>query len=113
MLADPDSNLVAYRQLNNRKLVLHAYEVCDPCEDDSYGYKIDGVLVSDFVYPSWFESFHKGASTRFDHGRHIRKPSSSCPGDTSTSSTPPQAKAGTCATQGPGRSPRRRPVQQD
>jgi len=80
MLADPDSNLVAYRQINNGRLVLHAYEVCDPCEDDSYGYKIDGVLVSDFVYPSWFESFHKGASTRFDHGRHISKPFELLPG---------------------------------
>ena len=80
MLADPDTNLVAYRQLNNRKLVLHAYEVCDPCEDDRYGYKIDGVLVSDFVYPSWFESFHEGASTKFDYAGHISKPFQLLPG---------------------------------
>lgn len=31
-----------------------AYEVCDPCEADVYGYRIGSVLVSDFVTPAWF-----------------------------------------------------------
>src|SRR4051812_35265529 len=34
--------------------VFWATEICDPVEDDQYGYKIDGVLVSDFVTPDWF-----------------------------------------------------------
>jgi len=80
MLVDPDCSLVAYRQINNRTLDMHAYEVCDACEDDRYGYRINGVLVSDFVYPSWFESFHKDASTRFDYGKHISKPFQLLPG---------------------------------
>jgi hypothetical protein len=31
-----------------------AGEVCDPVEDDEYGYEIGGVLVTDFVTPNWF-----------------------------------------------------------
>jgi hypothetical protein len=34
--------------------VFWAGEVCDPVEDDQYGYKIDGILVTDFVTPNWF-----------------------------------------------------------
>lgn len=49
MLADPEINLSA--SVGNR---LYAYEVCDPCEADQYGYKIGDVLVSDFVTPAWF-----------------------------------------------------------
>jgi hypothetical protein len=35
-----------------------AGEVCDPVEDDQYGYEIGGVLVSDFVTPNWFGHQH-------------------------------------------------------
>jgi hypothetical protein len=28
-----------------------------PREDDSLGYQFDNILSSDFVNPSWFESF--------------------------------------------------------
>ena len=35
-----------------------AAEVCDPVEDDHYGYPIGGVLVSDFVTPGWFGHEH-------------------------------------------------------
>jgi len=31
-----------------------AQELCDPVEDDSYGYMKNGVLVSDFVTPAYF-----------------------------------------------------------
>lgn len=73
MLADPDINLTAFVQTSNTAGTLYAYEVCDACEGDQFGYKIDGVDVSDFVYPSWFESFRKG-HTQFDHRKHIHKP---------------------------------------
>jgi hypothetical protein len=39
--------------------VFWAGEVCDPVEDNQYGYSIDGVLVTDFVTPNWFG--HKDA----------------------------------------------------
>jgi hypothetical protein len=38
--------------------VFWAGEVCDPVEDDEYGYEINGVRVSDFVTPNWFGHQH-------------------------------------------------------
>ncbi len=44
------------------KGVFWAGEVCDPVEDDQYGYEIGGILVTDFVTPNWFAHEHpKGA----------------------------------------------------
>jgi hypothetical protein len=51
MLADPWINWCA--QGSDGKI--YALEVCDAVEADRLGYEIDGVLVSDFVTPSWFE----------------------------------------------------------
>jgi hypothetical protein len=74
MLADPDINLTAFVQTANNQGTLYAYEVCDACEDDSFGYAIDDILVSDFVYPSWFESFRTQGSTQFDRMNQIQNP---------------------------------------
>jgi len=73
MLADPNINLTVFDQgpIGAR---LYAYEVCDPCEADQFGYEIDGFLLSDFVYPTWFEYFWKPGSAQFDQTRHITKP---------------------------------------
>ena len=38
--------------------VFWAGEVCDPVEDDQYGYQIGDVLVTDFVTPNWFAHQH-------------------------------------------------------
>lgn len=73
MLADPDLNLAALAHTDTHSATLYAYEICDPCGGDEHGYKIDGVLVSDFVYPTWFESFHRPHSTRFDHCGHLKE----------------------------------------
>ena len=35
-----------------------AGEVCDPVEDDQYGYQIGSILVTDFVTPNWFAHQH-------------------------------------------------------
>jgi hypothetical protein len=72
MLGDPDINLTAFVQPSADRGRLYAYEVCDACEADNFGYVIDGVTVSDFVFPAWFESFRK--SGQFDFGNHIKKP---------------------------------------
>jgi hypothetical protein len=45
-----------------------AGEVCDPVEDDRYGYEIGGVLVTDFVTPNWFA--HKHALNQVDFKEH-------------------------------------------
>lgn len=74
MLIDPYVNLAALVSLPNQKTRLYAYEVCDPCEEDNLGYTIDGYLVSDFVLPTWFETFRKAGSTKFDFQNKITKP---------------------------------------
>jgi hypothetical protein len=47
-----------------------ASEVCDPVEDSSYGYQIDGILVTDFVTPNWFG--HKNAQPAVDFKGHAQ-----------------------------------------
>jgi hypothetical protein len=75
MLGDPDINLTAeLDDASGKPSKFYAYEVCDACEDDSFGYKINGVLVSDFVYPAYFESFRTAKSTQFDFGKKITAP---------------------------------------
>jgi hypothetical protein len=74
MLADPDINLAAYVDQPGGGIRLYAYEVCDPCEADEFGYQLDGTFVSDFVHPAWFESFRKAGSTQFDQQSRIKEP---------------------------------------
>ncbi len=80
MLADPNINLTAFVQNANTTGTLYAYEVCDACEDDSFGYQINNILVSDFVYPAWFESFRAEGSTQFDRLNKIQNPLELLPG---------------------------------
>ena len=74
MLADPDINLTIFVQSDPQTGVLYAHEVCDACEGDQFAYQIDSTLVSDFVYPSWFESFWTPGSVQFDFGKQVQGP---------------------------------------
>jgi hypothetical protein len=66
MLADP---WTAESVMNGANTRLYAKEVCDAVEDDQWGYQIDGVTVSDFVLPTWFED---GSTPKtFDHMGHL------------------------------------------
>jgi len=85
MLGDPAINLTAlwmtaFDVSQNVVGRLYAYEVCDPCESDGDGYPINGVLVSDFVYPSWFEAFWQAGTTQFDYQKKITAPFQLLPG---------------------------------
>ncbi|WP_222932722.1 hypothetical protein [Nocardia yunnanensis] len=80
MLADPDINLAAYEFSTATIGRIYAYEVADAVEANQYGYQIDGVLVSDFVFPAWFENFRKAGSTQFDYGKHLTAPFELLPG---------------------------------
>ncbi len=71
MLADPNVNLCAMDDDHGR---LYSYEVCDAVEDDSLGYTIDGVTVSDFVLPGWFEPLHVTKGERFAFKSHVPGP---------------------------------------
>jgi hypothetical protein len=74
MLIDPDINLMAFAQNPGNGGRFYAYEICDPCEADQFGYPINGVVVSDFVFPSWFESFRAPGSCQFDATQQIVQP---------------------------------------
>jgi hypothetical protein len=50
--------------------VFWAGEICDPVEDDQYGYEIGGILVTDFVTPNWFA--HQHAQGNIDFKGHSR-----------------------------------------
>jgi hypothetical protein len=66
MLADPWINWCAVGTDSK----IYALEVCDAVEADNLGYFIDGVLVSDFVTPSWFEPT---CADRMDFKQHLAK----------------------------------------
>ncbi len=66
MLADPWINWCA--QGSDGKI--YALEVSDAVEADALGYKIDGVLVSDFVTPAWYEATE---ADRMDFQRHVSR----------------------------------------
>jgi hypothetical protein len=73
MLGDPEINLSVFQENSDGSGILYAYENCDACEDDSFGYMIGNVKVSDFVYPSWFEG-SQPAGTQFDYCGKITAP---------------------------------------
>ena len=74
MVEDPGTNICVRRQDDKGDFALYAYEVCDPCEDDQFGYMINGILVSDFVFPSWFEDFKHPDGTQYDFMNYITAP---------------------------------------
>lgn len=76
MLADPDANLYAqgfFRDKGGRRhRAFVSYEVCDPVEASFY--KIDGVRVSNFVLPEWFEPEHKDDDMKMDYMGELNGP---------------------------------------
>src|SRR5690349_8486600 len=67
MAVDPWLNS-AYQ---DRHGVFWAGEVCDPVEDDQYGYKIGDILVTDFVTPNWFAHAHSKKNMDFKGHSHV------------------------------------------
>jgi hypothetical protein len=55
MLADPNIDTTVLLSDDTGRIAAFPIEVCDMCEADTYGYEIDGVAVSDFAYPRWFD----------------------------------------------------------
>jgi hypothetical protein len=54
-------------------------EICGPSADARYAYQINGVLVSDFYTPAFFQSESEGAS-RYSFCRAIERPRQVLPG---------------------------------
>lgn len=74
MLGNPNINQTVFNQVSNTEGNIYFMEVGDPCEDDSMGYKINNVLVSDFAYPAWYDATQTRPGTRYDHTRHLTAP---------------------------------------
>ncbi len=80
MLADPSGNrLVAGDSPDTAHpgRVQFLVEVCDPCEAPSFGYTVNGVRVSDFYTPRFFDPAEPAgapAAARYDFMGRITKP---------------------------------------
>ena len=61
MLVDPGIQMGAI----GPKDVWYAYETADAVERETF--EVNGINMTDFVFPSWFEGFRKPGSTQFDH----------------------------------------------
>lgn len=73
MRTNPNINQVRYEQ-NGTAVNL---EVCDACETNDQGYRISSILMSDFVYPNWF---NYKATSSFDYRGLITAPFQVLPG---------------------------------
>lgn len=51
---------------------LYAYEMCDAVEEDTF--EVDGISMSNFLHPAWFEPFNHPAGTKFDHLGRLTAP---------------------------------------
>jgi hypothetical protein len=54
-------------------------EACDPCEANQYAYSIQGIAVSDFITPHFYDPVAT-AGTRYSFGGHITRPRQVLPG---------------------------------
>ena len=82
MLADPFGNRVVAGQSPKRGQgrVEFLVEVCDPSEADEFGYTVNGILVSDFYTPHFFDPVKAPRRALQLHGRDHRRRARSCKG---------------------------------
>ena len=75
MLGDPFGNRVIAGESpkKGQGRVEFLVEVCDPCEAVNFSYRCNGVVVSDFYTPNYFDPV-KSAGTRYSFGGHITAP---------------------------------------
>jgi len=69
MLVDPAINMMT---TGPDPQTMYAYESADPVE--ALDFQVDGIAMSDFVYPSYFESFRQPNSVQFDHSNQVTQP---------------------------------------
>ena len=68
MAIDPIANLWAEAADGTE----YAYEMSDPVEEDTF--LVDGIQMSNFVHPSWFEPFKHPPGPKYDHLGLLKKP---------------------------------------
>ena len=69
MLVDPAINLMT---TGPDPKVIYAYESADPVE--ALSFPVNGIPMTDFVFPAYFEAFHKAGSAQFDQMKKVKKP---------------------------------------
>ena len=69
MLVDPAINMMT---TGPDPKATYAYESADPVEEESF--PVNGIQMSDFVYPAYFEVFRRPKSVQFDHMNLVTKP---------------------------------------
>ena len=69
MLVDPAINLMS---TGPDPKATYAYESADPVE--ALSFKVNGIPMSDFIYPSYFEGFRKANSVKFDQMNKVSRP---------------------------------------
>ncbi|MFI5280839.1 MAG: hypothetical protein ACHQU1_10105 [Gemmatimonadales bacterium] len=81
MLADPfGSRLQASQSLKaGQGRVEYLVEVCDPCEAPGYAYSVNGVTVSDFYTPHFFDPV-KSPGVRYSYTGAVTEPREVLPG---------------------------------
>lgn len=75
MLADPYGNKTQTSDsiVSGQGRVNYLVEVCDPCEDASFGYPVNGILLSDFYTPNFFDPVNN-SSVRYSFTGAITHP---------------------------------------
>lgn len=68
MMIDPAINLWAEAPNG----AFYAYEMSDAVEEEEF--LVDGIAMSDFVYPAYFEGFRKPNSVQFDYLKKVSRP---------------------------------------
>lgn len=51
--------------MENKDGTEYAYEMSDAVEEDTF--LVDGIQMSNFVHPAWFEPFQHPPGTKYDH----------------------------------------------
>jgi hypothetical protein len=69
MLVDPAINMLT---TGPDPKTMYAYESADPVEQLTFD--VNGIAMSDFVYPSYFEIFRQPGSVSFDQMNQVQKP---------------------------------------
>jgi len=69
MLVDPAINLMS---TGPDPTLVYAYESADPVE--ALSFDVQGIQMSDFVYPAYFENFHAAGSVQFDQMNQVGQP---------------------------------------
>lgn len=82
MLADPSGNrtiagvapdLYVEKNPNGSARVSYLMEICDPCEDSQFAYTINGIVVSDFITPHFYDPV-ASTSVRYSFQGSVTEP---------------------------------------